>query len=261
MNNNTYNFDYYMEKLMNHIYEQKLYKLAYELDVNTITNTDSSKFNELIDSIINNGLILDLNVENIIKNYIESSDEGYFFRKSIAIEKNYLYPILYDINGDPKKDYNYTSALITLWKNDMDELFIDEVYSRFTKDSFIKFVKINFNNLLDNIISYVENIKASNRISIKCNNKDDLLDTMKVMILNNSLNLDWAEFLVDMDRLRNEMLSFAGNLSLYSEFEKLEDDTKYCLDKHCKYNSEQLFNVLTKDKNFIWEDGFGLSSK
>lgn len=261
MNNNAYNFEYYIEKLMNHIYEQKLYKLAYDLEANTINNSDSNKLDEFISSIIDNGIILDIDTEEIVKKFIDSYDDNYFFRKAISVEKNYLYPILYDKDGNPKKDYNYSPFLITLWKNDMDKLYVEEVYNRFNKESFINFIKDNFNNLLDDIISYVENKKETDKIYIKCSNKSELLDTVKNMILDNSLGLEWAEFLVDMDSLRNEMLSFAGDLSIYSEFDKLEEDTKYCIDNHCKYNSDELYNILVKDKNFVWKDGFGLVSK
>ncbi|MGL5312280.1 MAG: hypothetical protein ACRC92_03425 [Peptostreptococcaceae bacterium] len=260
MNNNK-NYDYYIEKLMNHIYEQKLYRLAYDLEVSSSNNTDSRELDSLINAIIDNNIILDFDVEGTVKEYIQTSSEDYFFRRSIAIEKNHLYPILFDNQGNPKVDYNYSSHLITLWKNDMDDFYVEEVYSRFSKETFTMFVKNNINNLMNNIVTYVENRKSSNKIVIKCNSKDELLNTMKEMIINNELSTDWAEFLVDMDKLRNEMIAYAGDFDLYSEFDKLEEDTKYCLDNYCKYNSNELFDILTREKCFTWDDNLGLVSQ
>lgn len=253
MNNNK-NFDYYIEKLMNHIYEQKLYRLAYDLEISSSNNTDSLELDSLTSSIINNNIILDFDVEETVKNFIQTSSEDYYFRRAIAMKKNHLYPILFDNQGNPKVDYNYSSNLITLWKNDMDNFYVEEVYSRFTKEAFTIFVKSNINNLMNNIVSYVEGRKISNKIVIKCNSKDELLNTMKKMIINNELSIEWAEFLVDMDKLRSDMIAYAGDFDLYSEFDKLEEDTKYCLDNYCKYDTNQLFDILTKEKGFIWED-------
>ena len=255
---NNKKFDYYIDNLMNHIYEQKLYKLAYDLEINSSANSDSKKFDNLVSSIIENNIILDFYADDIIKNFINNSDESYFYRKAIAIEKNYLYPILFDSLGNPKNDHNYTTPLITLWKNDMDELYIEEVYSRFNKESFSVFLKNNCNILLDNILSYVENKKNKDSIVINCNSKDKVLASMISMILNESLSFDWAEFLVDMDSLRNEMIAFSGNFEIYSEFDKLEEDTKYCLEHHCKYSNDELYDILTNKKGFVWENGLGL---
>lgn len=257
MNYNN-NFNFYIKELMNHIYKQKLYRLAYQLEKESLSHTDSSNLNKLIYSIINSNIILDIDTEETVRKFIESNPENYFMRKAISIEKNYLYPNLFDNNKNPKIDYSYTPALITLWKNDMDELYIEEVYNRFNKDSFIEFVKHNFDNILDDIISYIQNRNEANKILIKCNNKSDILDVMKSMILDKSLQFEWAEFLVDLDSLRSEMLALAGDLDIYSEFDKLEEETKYCLDNHLKYDSNQLFDILTKEKGFKWEDNVGL---
>ncbi|MGL5378379.1 hypothetical protein [Clostridium sp.] len=259
MNYNN-NFNFYIEELMNHIYKQKLYKLAYKSNVNT-TNSNINYYYLLINSISKSDILPDVDMEKTIRNYIESSSENYFMRKAMSIEKNYLYPKLFDSNNNPKVDYNYSNALITLWKGDMDEFYIEEAYNRFNKDSFLKFVKDNLSSLLNDISIYIDNTKENNKIVIECLDKDDLLDKIKSMILDKSLEFEWAEFLVDMNSLRNEMLTFAGDLNIYSEFDKLEDNTKYCLDNHCKYNSHELFDILTNDKGFIWIDGIGLVTK
>ena len=256
MNYNN-NFDFYIDQIMNYIYKQKTYRLAYILEKDL-----SADYSNLLDMLINytnnNHIMLDIDTEDTIRDFINTSSENYFIRKAMSIEKNYLYPQLFDNNGNARKDSSYSPALITIWKNDMDELYIEEVYSRFNKDSFVQFIKNNFNNISDEIISYVKDKKQDSKIVINCTSKDDVLNSVKNMILDKSLPFEWVEFLVDMDSLRDEMLLLAGDLSIYSEYDKLEDETKYCLDNHCKYDSNELFDVLTKEKGFIWDDKLGL---
>ena len=256
MNYNN-NFNFYIEQIMNHIYKQKTCKLAYQLEEN-LSDNYSNLLEVLTNYTTNNHIILDIDAEDTIRDFINTSSENYFIRKAMSIEKNYLYPQLFDNNGNARKDSSYSPALITIWKNDMDELYIEEVYSRFNKDSFVQFIKNNFNNISDEIISYIKDKKQDSKIVINCTSKDDVLNSVKNMILDKSLPFDWVEFLVDMDSLRNEMLLLAGDLSIYSEYDKLEDETKYCLDNHCKYDSNELFDVLTKEKGFIWDDKLGL---
>ena len=256
MNYNN-NFDFYIDQIMNYIYKQKTYRLAYILEKDL-----SADYSNLLDMLINytnnNHIMLDIDTEDTIRDFINTSSENYFIRKAMSVEKNYLYPQLFDNNGNARKDSSYSPALITIWKNDMDELYIEEVYSRFNKDSFLQFIKNNFNNICDEIISYIKDKKQDSKIVINCTSKDDVLNSVKNMILDKSLPFEWIEFLVDMDSLRDEMLLLAGDLSIYSEYDKLEDETKYCLDNHCKYDSNELFDVLTKEKGFIWDDKLGL---
>ena len=256
MNYNN-NFDFYINEIMNYIYKQKTYRLAYILEKDL-----SADYSNLLDMLINytnnNHIMLDIDTEDTIRDFINTSSENYFIRKAMSVEKNYLYPQLFDNNGNARKDSSYSPALITIWKNDMDELYIEEVYSRFNKDSFVQFIKNNFNNISDEIISYIKDKKQDSKIVINCTSKDDVLNSVKNMILDKSLPFEWVDFLVDMDSLRDEMLLLAGDLSIYSEYDKLEDETKYCLDNHCKYDSNELFDVLTKEKGFIWDDKLGL---
>ena len=256
MNYNN-NFDFYIDQIMNYIYKQKTYRLAYILEKD-LSDDYSNLLDVLINYTNNNHIMLDIDTEDTIRDFINTSSENYFIRKAMSIEKNYLYPQLFDNNGNARKDSSYSPALITIWKNDMDELYIEEVYSRFNKDSFVQFIKNNFNNISDEIISYIKDKKQDSKIVINCTSKDDVLNSVKNMILDKSLPFEWVEFLVDMDSLRDEMLLLAGDLSIYSEYDKLEDETKYCLDNHCKYDSNELFDVLTKEKGFIWDDKLGL---
>jgi len=256
MNYNN-NFDFYIDQIMNYIYKQKTYRLAYILEKD-LSDDYSNLLDVLINYTNNNHIMLDIDTEDTIRDFINTSSENYFIRKAMSVEKNYLYPQLFDNNGNARKDSSYSPALITIWKNDMDELYIEEVYSRFNKDSFVQFIKNNFNNISDEIISYIKDKKQDSKIVINCTSKDDVLNSVKNMILDKSLPFEWVEFLVDMDSLRDEMLLLAGDLSIYSEYDKLEDETKYCLDNHCKYDSNELFDVLTKEKGFIWDDKLGL---
>lgn len=256
MNYNN-NFNFYIDKIMNHMYIQKTCKLAYQLQEN-LSYDYSNLSDVLIDYTNNNLIILDIDAEETIKNFINTSDDKYYIRKAISIEKNYLYPQLFDNNKNPRKDSSYSPALITIWKNDMDELYVEEVYNRFNKNSFVEFIKNNLDNISNEVVSYINNKKQANKIVIKFNDNDELLDTVKNMILDKSLPFDWAEFLVNMDSLRNEMLLLAGDLSIYSEYDKLEDETKYCLDNHCKYNSNELFDILVNEKGFNFDNKLGL---
>ena len=157
MNYNN-NFNFYIEQIMNHIYKQKTYRLAYILEKD-LSDDYSNLLDMLINYTNNNHIMLDIDTEDTIRDFINTSSENYFIRKSMSIEKNYLYPQLFDNNGNPRKDSSYSPALITIWKNDMDELYIEEVYSRFNKDSFVQFIKNNFNNISDEIISYIKDKK------------------------------------------------------------------------------------------------------
>lgn len=256
------NYKYYIEKLINHIYEQKLYNISYDLNIICIDKTNIQNIDNLINEICREKIMLDINIEDMITSFIDSSDESYLFRKSIAVEKNYLYPTFYNSSDGSNVKSNFSDSRIILWKHDMDKLYKEDIYSRFKQESFNAFVKANLLRLSDNIVSFVNNKNIENenhsKIIIKCIDKKYLLNSMKEMILDGSLEFEWVDFLVDIDSLRNEMLTYAGDFSIYSEFEKLEDETKYCLDNHCKYNSEELYNILTKDKGFIWKDNIGL---
>lgn len=132
----------------------------------------------------------------------------------------------------------------------MNDLFIKNIERKFNQISFCDFIDSNINNMFNKINTYIDNTSSKNKITICFNHKDDLLDIVKSMIINKELDLCWAELLVDMDELRSEMTKFSANFHIYNEFDKLEDDLSYCLNHFCKYDSSQLFDILTLEKGF-----------
>ncbi|MDO7204987.1 hypothetical protein Q5M85_13420 [Paraclostridium bifermentans] len=53
-----------------------------------------------------------------------------------------------------------------------------------------------------------------------------------------------------MDKLRDDMSKMSTTFDVYNEFDKLEDDTKYCIINYPKYNYDELIEVLTNDYGF-----------
>ena len=98
-------------------------------------------------------------------------------------------------------------------------------------------------------ISNIKIFKSENNITIPYNN--NLVDTVKEMILNNKLSFSYALSLIDMDALRQEMSNVSVDLNFYDEFDKLEDDLEECLNKFFKFNHEELSDFLINKENFI----------
>lgn len=78
------------------------------------------------------------------------------------------------------------------------------------------------------------------------------------MILTNKLDISFAQDLVDLDKIREEMIMYSTPLDMYNEYDKLEDELSYCLNKFFKYNNDELFNMLVNDKHFKFIDNVGL---
>ena len=54
------------------------------------------------------------------------------------------------------------------------------------------------------------------------------------------------------------MIMYSTPLDMYNEYDKLEDELSYCLNKFFKYNNDELFNMLVNDKHFKFIDNVGL---
>ena len=80
--------------------------------------------------------------------------------------------------------------------------------------------------------------------------KEFLLNVVKSMIVKNELDFDYAHMLVDMDKLRTSMTESAATFDMYNEFDKLEDDTRYCLDNFSKYDTFELYDFLVNEQGF-----------
>ena len=81
------------------------------------------------------------------------------------------------------------------------------------------------------------------------------------MIINKELDFSYALLLVDTNKLREEMESFAIDLSFYDEFDILEDDLEECLNKFFKYDNDELYDFLINKENFTLVDSDKLIKK
>ena len=90
---------------------------------------------------------------------------------------------------------------------------------------------------------YLETFKNDNVIIIPYKN-NNLVDTVKEMIISKKLDFSYALSFVDINKLREEMESFAIDFSYYDEFDKLEDDLEECLNKFFRYNDSELYEKL-----------------
>ena len=126
---------------------------------------------------------------------------------------------------------------------------IDDLRESFSQESFNNYVNENLDTVYDELINNIKIFKSENNITIPYNN--NLVDTVKEMILNNKLSFSYALSLIDMDALRQEMSNVSVDLNFYDEFDKLEDDLEECLNKFFKFNHEELSDFLINKENFI----------
>ncbi|WP_042272985.1 hypothetical protein [Faecalimicrobium dakarense] len=251
-----YNFE--IENILNHIYKYKIYNIAHK---NNIINVNEENLADYINIFKNTKIYLGSDMDKFIINLLPKDKDGYFFRCAIAKHHNYSFPRLYDYTGNKLKNVNYNKFAFQLWEAHMNEMLLEDINRRFSQDSFIEFIDNNLNNMLDSIVLYVKNLNKDNEIIIPLKNEEDLIPTIKTMLLNKELDLSFAQIVVDMDALRDEMTKFTTAFHIYSEFDKLEDNLQYCLDNFFKYDSKELYNLLTTEKGFSFVNDIGLVLK
>lgn len=251
-----YNFE--IENILNHIYKHKIYNIAHK---NNILDINKENLANCINIFKNTKIYLGSDMDEFIINLLPKDKDGYFFRCSIAKHHNYSFPRLYDYAGNKLKNVNYSKFAFQLWEAHMNEMLLEDVNRRFSQDSFITFIDNNLNNMIDSIISHVNDLNKDNEIIIPLKDKEDLIPSVKKMILNKKLDLSFAHIVIDMDALRDEMTKFTTPFHIYSEFDKLEDNLQYCLDNFFKYNSKELYDLLTNEKGFIFVNDMGLVRK
>lgn len=251
------NFNYNVESknILDKIYEQKIYDIAVAYNMSDINKDNIDKYSNIIKST---KVYLGGDMDRFIVDLIPIGKDGYFFRCSIAKHNNYSFPRLYDYLGNPLKNVTYNNFAFQLWEDHMNNMLIEDLQRKFNQSSFNLFVDENLENIIDSIINYINKSKSANHIIIPIKNKGELLPTLKDMILNNSLDFSWAQFLVDTDALRIEMAKFTVPFHMYNELDKLEDDLEYCLDNFPKYTSSQLFDLLIQEYGFKFVDEVGL---
>ncbi len=180
------------------------------------------------------------------------------FRSEVAKHHNYSYPRIFDYAGNKLKNITVTKLAYQLWESHMDEMLIEDIRRRFSQSKFILFLDNNFNNIINDINLYLKKSNESKSITIPFKKGDDLVQIVKSMILNNELDFTWAQMLIDMDKMRDDMVKWSIAFHMYNEFDKLEDELEDCLNKFFKYDSSSLYEFLINEKKFKYIDGIGL---
>ena len=222
---------------LNKIYDKKIQDILQKENLNKLMKLNLNEVKSLVKS---NEVFLGSDLDEFIINLIPCNFEGFLLREAISKTHNATYPILYNKMGEPLKNYTHNNFALTLWEEFTNKTFIDDLRESFSQESFNNYVNENLDTVYDELI---------NNITIPYNN--NLVDTVKEMILNNKLSFSYALSLIDMDALRQEMSNVSVDLNFYDEFDKLEDDLEECLNKFFKFNHEELSDFLINKENFI----------
>lgn len=244
-----------LNNILNKIYQHKMYQIAIK---NNFYNINNENVNNYLYILKNTKIYLGSDMDDFIKSLIPKDKKGYFFRSEVAKHHNYSYPRIFDYTGEKLKNITVTKLAYQLWESHMDEILIEDIRCRFSQSNFILFLDNNFNNIINNINLYLKKSSESKSIIIPFKKGDDLVQIVKSMILNNELDFSWAQMLIDMDEMRDDMVKWSIAFHMYSEFDKLEDELEDCLDKFFKYDSSSLYSFLVNEKEFKYIDGVGL---
>ena len=150
------------------------------------------------------------------------------------------------------------NLLLFSWEAHINNLIIKDVYESFNKEKFHEFIDNNLENIYEDINKNIIDFYNTNKLTIAFSNKSELVSVIKDMLLKNELDISFAQDFVDLDKVREEMIMYSTPLDMYNEYDKLEDELSYCLDKFFKYNNDELFNVLVNDKDFKFVENIGL---
>jgi hypothetical protein len=241
-------FDYKLElnKILENIYKEMMYNVI-------VKNQDINFSKDNIDKIkyilTNERVYLGNDMDEFILENIPSGLNGDLFRCSISQFHNTVHPRFVNYKGEPLKNSGYSRFALLLWEEHMNKLLIEDIQGMFTQEGFTDFVNNNLENHFDELNNRFYS-KKSKTITIKFDKKEFLLNVVKSMIVKNELDLDYAHMLVDMDKLRTSMTESAATFDMYNEFDKLEDDTRYCLDNFSKYDTFELYDFLVNEQGF-----------
>lgn len=242
------NFDYKLElnKILENIYKEMIY--------NTITNMPDLNFSkdnidEIKNLLTNEKVFLGNDMDDFIIKSIPSDLNGNLFRCCISKFHNTVHPRFVNYKGEPVKDSSYNTFALLLWEEHMNKLLIEDIQSIFTQKGFVNFVNDELENCFDELQNRILS-KETKVITIKFDKKEFLLNVVKNMIIKNELDFNYAHLIVDMDKLRAHMTQYAATFDMYNEFDKLEDDTRYCLDNFSKYNTFELYDFLVNEQGF-----------
>ena len=245
------NYQLELRNYLNKIYNEKIYQILVKEDFAKLKNMNLDEIKSLVCS---KEIYLGSDLDEYIINLIPEGFNGYLLRKAISKKHNITHPLLYNEKGEPLKDYTHNNFTTTFWRDFTNETFISDLNSKFSNKDFYDYVDKNFDTIYMSLIKKIEIFKSENIVTIPYN-ENNLVNTVKKMIINRKLDFSYAFSFVDMNKLREEMESLAIDLSFYDEFDKLEDDLEYCLNKFFKYNDKELYDLLINKENFTLMDG------
>ncbi|WP_343343195.1 hypothetical protein [Terrisporobacter petrolearius] len=244
------NYQLELENYLYKIYNEKIYQILIKEDLSKLKNMDLNEIKSLLNS---KEIYLGSDLDDYIINLIPEGFKGYLLRKNISKKHNLTYPLLYNEDGKPLKVYTHNSFSTVLWEDFTNKTFIKDLNNKFSCTDFYNYVNENIHIIYSSIIHKIEAFKNDNVIIIPYKS-DHLVNTVKEMILSKKLDFSYALSFVDMDKLREEMESFAIDLSYYDEFDKLEDDLEECLNNFFRYNDRELYDLLINKENFTLID-------
>lgn len=241
-----YNYSQELNNILNETYKE----IAFQTLLNN-NDIDFSKenLNKIKEILSNTKVYIGSDLDEFIINFIPKGHEGNLFRVEISKHHDRLHPRFENYKGEPIKDSSYSKFALLLWEDHMNKLLISDIQSLFNQTGFVDFVNNNLGNHIEEL-SVKLNKQKNNLIKIEFNKKEDLLNEISNMIENNKLDFEFAHVLVDMDKLREDMTKLSTTFDVYNEFDKLEDDTKYCILNYPKYTGDNLIEFLINNYNF-----------
>ncbi len=230
----TSNYNKIIKDILYKIYENKLFQIALKKDIYNINNSNLDYYKYFFKS---HEIHLGNEVDSLIIDFLPKGADGYFFRCEIARNKNCYFPKLYDSH--------------------MNNFLTQDVYKSFNKEDFYNFIDSNLGTIFNDINNYVLKVKDFSEMHIPFSTKEDVISVIKQMILNKELDFNYVYELIDLNKLRDEMSKSFTPLNIYDEFDKLEDDTKYCLDNFFKFDENETIKFFI-DNNFKYIENIGL---
>ena len=251
------NYQFELKNYLNKIYDEKIYQILVKEDLSKLKNMSLNKVKSLINS---KEVYLGNDLYEYIINLIPEGFNGYLLRQAISKNHNLTYPLLYSDDGQPLKDHTHNNFTTVLWENFTNETFINDLNSKFSNNDFFDYVNKNFDTIYTNLINKIEIFKNEDIVTIPYT-ENNLVNTVKQMIIDKKLDFSYTLSFVDMNKLREYMESFSIDFSFYDEFDKLEDDLEECLNNFFKYNDKELYDFLINKENFILIDNNMLVKK
>ena len=251
----NFNYNLEIDNILNKIYKKKVFEYALKNNISNIDTTNLQQYNEEFKSF---DVYLGSEMEEFIKDSLPKDLEGYFLRCNISKHKNIYFPRLYDASGNKLTTISDSKYAILLWEGHVNDMIIEDVYSAFTKEKFNNYIDNNLENIYKEINEFVLESKNNNKLTIAFNNKSDLVNVLKEMILKNEISMDIVQDVIDLEKLREDMLALHTPIDMYNEYDKLEDELEYCVNNYFKYNHEELYDFLVNNKGFNFVENVGL---